>query len=175
MKIATWNVERLKHRQALDEILRACEHVQADILVLTETDERLTPNYKYCFRTPTPGNLQPQQYRPTENRVSIFTNYPCVRQHNTYDKYTALCVELMTERGNLLVYGTIIGIYGNRHAFFKHDLLSSRRRTFSSYPLVEKTSAFAETSTVPSQTTTTIQCLEELCCFSHSAKTVSTC
>ena len=123
MKIATWNVERLKHRQALDEILRACEHVQADILVLTETDERLNPNYNYCFRTPTPGNLQPQQYRPTENRVSIFTNYPCVRQHNTYDKYTALCVELMTERGNLLVYGTIIGIYGNRHAFFKHDLL----------------------------------------------------
>ncbi|GHV43558.1 hypothetical protein FACS189490_13720 [Clostridia bacterium] len=33
-----------------------------------------------------------------------------------------MCVELETEMGNLLVYGTIIGIYGNRHPSFEDDL-----------------------------------------------------
>ena len=50
------------------------------------------------------------------------TNYKCVKQHVTYDKYTSICVELETERGNLIVYGTIIGIYGNRHPSFSQDL-----------------------------------------------------
>ena len=40
-----------------------------------------------------------------------------------YDARTALCVELETERGSLLVYGTIIGIFGNRHPNFKQDLV----------------------------------------------------
>ena len=40
MKIATWNVERLKHKRSLNEIISVCEQIQADILVLTETDER---------------------------------------------------------------------------------------------------------------------------------------
>lgn len=123
MKIATWNIERLRHKSALDRILLACERVQADIFVLTETDEQVHPNYKYCFQTPKLAEIQPTYYRATENRVSIFTNYRCVQQYTTYDKYTALCVELETERGNLLVYGTIIGVYGNRHPSFKQDLL----------------------------------------------------
>lgn len=43
--------------------------------------------------------------------------------HVTFDKYTALCVELETERGSLLVYGTIIGVLGNRYPSFAEDLL----------------------------------------------------
>lgn len=38
MKIATWNIERLKHRRELANIMRSCEEAQADILVLTEAD-----------------------------------------------------------------------------------------------------------------------------------------
>lgn len=123
MKIATWNVERLKHHKNLNEILAACKNVNADILVLTETDERVRPEYIYCFETPKAAEVQPNLYGLTENRVSIFTNYPCVQQHSTYDRYTALCVELETEIGNILVYGTIIGIYGNRHPNFMADLM----------------------------------------------------
>jgi endonuclease/exonuclease/phosphatase family metal-dependent hydrolase len=76
----------------------------------------------FAFHTPTLVAIQPDYYKPTENRVSIFTRYPCVQQHPTYDPYTALCVELETERGLLLVYGTIMGIYGNRHENFRRDL-----------------------------------------------------
>lgn len=122
MIIATWNVERLKHKTSLERIKAECEQIGADILVLTETDQRLRPNFKYCYETPLLAAIQPDYYAPTENRVSIYTNYPRVRQHETYDAATSLCVELETERGNLLVYGTIIGIYGNRHLSFKEDL-----------------------------------------------------
>ena len=122
MKIATWNVERLKHKASLERLRAECEKIGAGILVLTETDQRLCPNFKYCYETPLLAATHQDVYAPTENRVSIYTNYPCVRQHETYDAATTLCVELETDRGNLLVYGTIIGIYGNRHPTFKEDL-----------------------------------------------------
>ncbi len=123
MRIATWNVERLKHRQSLSDILLACEQAKADILVLTETDEHVRPSsFRYCFQTPKLVEIAPGYYKSTEIRVSIFTSYNCVRCHSTYDKYTALCVELETELGSLCVYGTIIGIEGNRRPSFKKDL-----------------------------------------------------
>lgn len=122
MRIATWNVERLKHMKSLGEIINICNNVRADILILTETDRQIKPDYKFCFHTPLLADENSAFYKETENRVSIFTNYPCIRQHATFDAYTSLCVELETERGNLLVYGTIIGIYGNRHPSFQEDL-----------------------------------------------------
>lgn len=141
MIITTWNVERLKYRNSLDKILSVIEGTQADILVLTETDERIKPNYRYGFHTPKlyqapygyhlPGRYKEyvaaDVYAVTENRVSVYTNYSCVKRHDTYDEYTALCVELETEAGNLLVYGTIIGVLGNRDESFKQDLLLQTR------------------------------------------------
>ena len=123
MKIATWNVERLRHKKLLDEMLHSIDEVNAGILVLTETDQRLHPKYRFCYETPGIAICQPDIYATTENRVSIYTNYPCVRQYSTYDENTALCVELETEKGNLIVYGTIIGVYGNRHQTFLPDLM----------------------------------------------------
>ncbi len=122
MRIATWNVARLAHKRALPEILFACEKVKADILVLTETDEQVHPSFRNLFQTQHLAENTQIQYKPTENRVSIFTNYNCVKQHPTYDSSSALCVELETESGNLCVYGTIMGIEGNRRASFKEDL-----------------------------------------------------
>ena len=114
MKIATWNIARLAHNPA--KIQLACEQVQADILILTESDDRVCPEYKYSFHTPTPPDIEGTrfgtiQYAPTEHRVSVFTNYPLIRQHATADEYTSLCVEFDTDRGCLLVYGTIIGTH----------------------------------------------------------------
>lgn len=124
MKIATWNIERLRHKNELEEVLSRCDGIRADILVLTETDRRASPHFKYCFSTPAVDGTQSVQYKATENRVSIYTNYRCLRQYPTFDKYTSICVELETERGELLVYGTIVGIYGNRHPSFSQDLNS---------------------------------------------------
>lgn len=121
MVIATWNVERLKHKADLNKMLSICKDMAADILVLTEADTRLAPEYKNAFHS---AILPADYYRGTERRVSIYTNYECVGRYDTYDKDTALCVELATERGNLIVYGTIIGVYGNRRESFKTDLLA---------------------------------------------------
>ncbi len=122
MRIATWNVERLKHKKSIAEIKRSIDEVDADIFVLTETDQCLHPKYRFCYETSKMADLQPDIYAPTENRVSIYTNYSCCRRHSTYDANTAICVELETEKGNLIMYGTIIGVYGNRHSSFMSDL-----------------------------------------------------
>ena len=124
MKIATWNVERLKHKSNLEEINSIIDELCADILVLTETDERITPsNFKFRIDTPKLKEIDAEIYVETENRISIFTNYEIVEHFETYDKYTSLCVELKTDFGNLKVYGTIIGIYGNRNVNFNIDLI----------------------------------------------------
>ena len=121
MKIATWNVERLKHYSRLSEIQDACRRVNADIFVLTETDCRLRLNLPYVFETPRlPGGAA--LYAATENRVSIYSRYPILCCHKTFDENTAVCVELKTDVGSLFVYGTIIGVYGNRHPSFLPDL-----------------------------------------------------
>lgn len=119
MRIATWNVERLKHHKQLDEIKQVCLQCHADILVLTETDLRIELPYQYCFST---ASLPAPYYKSTERRVSIFTDYHCISQQPTYDEKTALCVELDTEEGPFLVYGTILGVFGNRKPPFKEDL-----------------------------------------------------
>jgi endonuclease/exonuclease/phosphatase family metal-dependent hydrolase len=121
LRIATWNIERLKHKDKLPLIAANCEQSNADILVLTETDSRLNLNYKFSHST-----IQPEDdvyYNPTETRVTIYTNYELVRCYATFDEHTAVCVELKTEVGNMIVYGTVIGIYGNRHKSFMQDLL----------------------------------------------------
>jgi len=132
MRIATWNVERLKHKNKLDLILEACKAVDADILVLTETDVRVKPEYPYCYRTTSLKDVEVPiiyrgekvfvRYADTENRVSIFTRYKCLKEYATYDGCTALCVELATEFGNLCIYGTIMGVHGNREASFQPDI-----------------------------------------------------
>lgn len=128
MKIATWNVERLKHWKNILNIKAACNCTEADILVLTETACFVDfYNYLNSFHTPSlntapAGYPLSAVYKEEENRVSIYTNYPLVKQHETYDKYTSLCVELKTDKGNLIVYGTIIGVTGNRSATFKDEL-----------------------------------------------------
>ena len=121
MKIATWNVERLRHKNKLPEIFANCESANADIFVLTETDSRIKLDYKSKFSTHPPEDEM--YYNPTETRVTIYTNYELVKRHATFDNHTAVCVELKTEIGNLIVYGTIIGVYGNRHKSFMDDLL----------------------------------------------------
>jgi len=123
IRIATWNIERLKHKTDLVLINSTLDALKADVLVLTETDNRVAPtNYKYCIRTPKLIEIQPDQYKESENRITIYTNYEIIRQYETVDRYTSLCMELKTEYGALIVYGTIIGIFGNWNKNFNIDL-----------------------------------------------------
>ena len=127
MILATWNLERLKHQSALNDINRVLDNLDASILVLTETDNRISlPNYETCITTSSLTEQVGINYQETERRVALYTNYEVVRHYETYDKYTSLCVELKTEYGNLIIYGTIIGVFGNRNVSFKEDLIKQR-------------------------------------------------
>ena len=98
MRIATWNIERLKHITDLVLINSTIAGVKADILVLTETDNRVAPaNYKYCIQTPKLIEIQPDQYLESENRITIYTNYEIIRQLETVDRYNSLFVEELYE------------------------------------------------------------------------------
>lgn len=79
-------------------------------------------DFPHYYQTPLLQEFNSDYYRDTENRVSIFTKYKCIKNYETYDRFTVICVELETERGNLLVYGTIMGIFGNREKSFKPDI-----------------------------------------------------
>lgn len=127
--------------------------IHADILVLTETDKRLHPDYAFCCETTSLMGDKTIPYAVTENRVSLYTNYPVVRLHQTYDSRTALCAELKTEKGNLLVYGTIIGTLGNRHSSFMEQL-HRQCVTFAACPNWAMGYVSAEILTAPSRITT---------------------
>lgn len=84
MKIATWNVERLKHRRSLAEMIAACEYTQADILILTENDEAVKPKYQNCCHTPTPPALLLQGLCYAGHDLCICGDHNCSFSDNYY-------------------------------------------------------------------------------------------
>lgn len=122
MKIATWNVERLKKKKYLREILSEIEKINANVLILTETDSQILPeNYPYKIETK-PLVLVNPLAKSTENRVSIFSKFPIVETFETYDNFTSCSAEIETPFGKLVIYGTIVGVLGNRNEQFIPDL-----------------------------------------------------
>jgi endonuclease/exonuclease/phosphatase family metal-dependent hydrolase len=125
VKIATWNIERpsesSKERNA--KIVAALKEIDADILILTETNSLIQPGEEYSsFATTSLGLLDEPHYKDGENRTTVWSKYPVHRYIKTYDSFTSICVGIRTPLGELNVYGTIIGIYGNRNESFKVDL-----------------------------------------------------
>ena len=122
MKIATWNLERLdKNKNHL--ILAKLIEVNADILVLTETNSIISLNNYVCIST---ENLPPEfdsvKYKPGENRTSIWTKYKVITKWQTYDNFTNVCAEIESPFGILTVYGTIIGVFAHKQPRFDIDL-----------------------------------------------------
>ena len=121
MKIATWNLERpnktSRHNQAIIDCL---EKIDADILILTETNEIINFAGKYnYFHTST---LEETYYKVGEKRVSIYSKFSAVQYFKTFRSDTSICVKFNTPIGELAVYGTVIGILGNRRKSFIEDL-----------------------------------------------------
>jgi len=121
VKIITWNLERpteksLKKNTAIIEQLKKLD---ADIVILTETNKciDLSNEYHYLHTTEPTGN-----YAKGEVRSTIISKYPFLEEYATYDLATSVCSSIETPLGVIIVYGTIVGIYGNREASFTPDL-----------------------------------------------------
>lgn len=122
MKIATWNLERLEKRKN-QLILDKLVDINADILVLTETKSNIQLDNYTCISTDLlPTEFDNTKYNVGENRVSILTKYKTTTQHKTFDSYTTVCTDIETPFGLLTVYGSIIGVFGNRQPRFDNDL-----------------------------------------------------
>jgi endonuclease/exonuclease/phosphatase family metal-dependent hydrolase len=122
MKIATWNIERpTKSGKKSKEIISFLRDLNADILVLTETNDfiDLGPDYSVQHTSV----LQDKMYNVGERRVSIFSQFPFSdKKLETFNPETALCVSIKTSLGELSVYGTVLGVLGNKGNQFKDDL-----------------------------------------------------
>lgn len=131
MRIATWNIERLKHISEKNTIEKLCADLDADILVLTEADNRISLDYKYVYETDIlPASFETTsgkiiKYKESERRVVIYSKYPCIRVFDTKDRNTSVALELDTPAGNVVIYGVIIGILGNRDANFNVELANT--------------------------------------------------
>ena len=123
MKIATWNIDRLQSKKNVIQIAEFIRKIDADILVLTEYNSILElPFYDYKITTEQLPE-SPYHYKETERRVAIFSKFPIKKRFKTYDSQTSCCVELETDFGNLIIYGTVVGIIGNTDPNFKTDLI----------------------------------------------------
>jgi endonuclease/exonuclease/phosphatase family metal-dependent hydrolase len=78
-------------------------------------------------------------YKEGEVRSSIYSKYSSLAKITTFNEETSICEILDTPIGNIAVYATIIGIYGNRHPNFKTDLelqIQDFKRIASEYPMI---------------------------------------
>ena len=125
MKIINWNVGRPSENKG-ELILERLNKLDADIIILTETNTSIVPQGKYhpvSTKTLTKG-FDGIDYKEGEIRTSIWTKYPVGKRYSTYNDKTSVCADIKTESGVLTVYATIIGILGGTKPPFKEDLQS---------------------------------------------------
>jgi endonuclease/exonuclease/phosphatase family metal-dependent hydrolase len=109
LKIATWNVERptikgWKRPQRNPIINDQIRQIDADIWILTETHQVISPGQGYMSISTEKANF----HNEGESRATIWSRCPIKRQLPTFDPQVAVCAEIETPAGNLVVYGSII-------------------------------------------------------------------
>jgi endonuclease/exonuclease/phosphatase family metal-dependent hydrolase len=127
LRIGTWNVERPSSRGwkrplRNSVIMEQLRSVDADIWILTETHQVITPGDEFTSIS----SLQTDYHSEGESIATIWSRYPIVRQFETFDPFCAVCAEIQTPAGNLIVYGSIItyahdkGSDGNSRLWEEH-------------------------------------------------------
>ena len=112
MRIATWNLEHdSKDRKGriglqIQQLKKLCP--QPDIIILTETRREVDLSEEGYAGIFSEGIKPAETCRYERYFTAIWTKFPIKRQLETFDRETALCVELETPLGNIAVYGTII-------------------------------------------------------------------
>lgn len=112
LRIATWNLRRPKYNGWKNKpaILRKINEINADIWILTETNESISksisPGSDY---EPVSSTFIPDYHTFGESCVTIWSRHPIKPSHfQTFDPSIAVCAEVDSPTGRFLVYGTII-------------------------------------------------------------------
>lgn len=123
-RIATWNLERpaqngwVKNQRRLDQIHK----INADVWVLTETNQviDLQPDYQFVASIPYEG------HKPGENLTTLWSRWKILRCVSAFDPSIAVCAEVESPFGLMIVYGTVItyandkGISGTAKRWEEH-------------------------------------------------------
>jgi endonuclease/exonuclease/phosphatase family metal-dependent hydrolase len=127
--IGTWNVERPNRSTGRENarvvrINTELDHHPADIMVLTETNDCVSPGEGYSRSSSSllARDHDGYTYEEGERRVSIYSRFPLVKRLEVTNPDTTVCARYATPFGPLTVYGCIIGILGNRDRGFRVDL-----------------------------------------------------
>jgi endonuclease/exonuclease/phosphatase family metal-dependent hydrolase len=124
LRIATWNVERPnlttpKQSERVGAVNAELKKYPADIFILTETNECISPGRSYNVHHSEPLDKEAggDYYKEGERRISIWSVYPIIDTLKVKNPLTTACAVLQTPFGNLAVFGCIIGIHGIRDGF----------------------------------------------------------
>lgn len=121
MKISTWNLERpTKNGKKTPPILECLKAINADILILTETNDFIDLGAEYTsYHTEIfPG----EWHKEGDRQVSIFSKFPIINRLPTFRSDTSICITVDSSFGEVTIYGTVIGNFGNRGDQFQTDL-----------------------------------------------------
>lgn len=124
LRIATWNLERptqnghFKNLRRIEKI----REIDADLWVLTETHSAITLDGYASLASPS----QPDYHSDGESFATIWSRWPIRGAVPTFDPYFAVCAEVDSPAGPMLVFGTIItyandrGPHGNSRRWEEH-------------------------------------------------------
>ena len=107
MKISTWNLDHASNSsRPIDDQLKKIRDINADIWVLTETCKKIDL-HKYGYECVTP--LGKNKYGKYWSTIWAKADWPIKQRIDCYDNTTAVCAQIASPEGELLiVYGTII-------------------------------------------------------------------
>ena len=116
MKIATWNLNWPRKGSArVEGILQEIKRVDADIFVLTETnDDVIHPPGYQPLSSDTLPEPRPYAFQEGDHEVTIWSRHPIVKV-GINERYTSVCVQM--QWSELKIYGTVIGILGVKKNF----------------------------------------------------------
>jgi len=109
MRIANWNLERPQVGQGakLEGLVEQMAVVDADVWIFTESSEVVALGVDHVGAH-SKHIADYIGHTEREVRSSIWSRYPIIQEIETHDPETAVCVELDTPMGSLIVYATII-------------------------------------------------------------------
>lgn len=103
LRIGTWNLEHARSARHDAVRLNVLERANADVWVLTETNDRVSlRGYAACHSAPRPSST------PGGRWVSIWTRLPILEVLQVQDCSRAAAARIASPVGELLAYGTVL-------------------------------------------------------------------
>lgn len=106
MRIATWNLRCPRETKpdrsaALQARIR---EINADVWILTETNQNVSPGDEFAsYMSTSIAGL----HSPGESRTTVWSRFHVEQQIDTHDPESAVCIEIDSPIGHLVVYGTV--------------------------------------------------------------------